>query len=585
MKDFLSLNLRIESYKKFSKLISKKQLLAALFIIKIVLLALEAISPIFYKILVDDVLINKDITKLIFVCVGYIAVFIFSSLFIVLNKTTSNKLLLKFTLKLKIKLLRIFTKMISEKYEQYEIGDLKNRVDNDTSICVNFISSQIIDYVFNWLNVIVFSIVIACINIKLSLFGFLMIPVSFLLTKVLAKKANKVSSDYREVWGEYEGYIHGTMQNFREIKALNVENAHEKKFTKYWDKLSDLFVKRQIYWYLNRGFIAFKDFFVTKMNLYFIGGLLIFSGEMTVGSLLVFMVYYEKLFSNIGAINDLDIQVQQDVPAIKKVIEILDIKLSSTKKYKLEKINGDIKFEDVSFSYDNNDEVTLKNINLCISPEENVAIVGKSGCGKSTLSKLILNIYEPKTGKVTINNIDINKYNQTSFHSRIGIVSQEPYMFNLTIRENLLLAKPNSSDEELHTVCKKAYIDEFIESLQKGLDTIIGERGIKLSGGQKQRLAIARTLLSNTDIIIFDEATSALDYESEKMIHKTIEELCAEKTIIIIAHRLSSILLADKVVVMDNGEIVGQGKNDELLGCNEVYDRLFKEQYNTALIN
>ena len=584
MKDFLSLNLRVDLYKKFSKLISKKHLLAALFVIKIVLIALEAISPIFYKILVDDVLINKDITKLIFVCVGYSAVFVFSSLFIVLNKTTSNKLLLQFTLKLKIKLLRIFTKMISEKYEQYEIGDLKNRVDNDTSVCVNFISSQIIDYVFNWLNVAVFCIVIACINIKLSLFGFLMIPVSFLLTKVLAKKANKVSSDYREAWGEYEGYIHGTMQNFREIKALNVENAHEKKFTKYWDKLTDLFIKRQIYWYLNRGFIAFKDFFVTKMNLYFIGGLLIFSGEMTVGSLLVFMVYYEKLFSNIGAINDLDIKVQQDIPSIKKVMEILDIKLSSTNKYKLERINGDIKFEDVSFYY-NNEEVTLKNINLSISPTENVAIVGKSGCGKSTLSKLLINIYQPKTGKVTINNIEINKYNQTSFHRRIGIVSQEPYMLNLTIRENLLLAKPNSSDEELHMVCKKAYIDEFIESLPKGLDTIIGERGIKLSGGQKQRLAIARTLLSNTDIIIFDEATSALDYESEKMIHKTIEELCAEKTIVIIAHRLSSILLADKVIVMDNGEIVGQGNNNELLGNNEVYDRLFKEQYNTALIN
>ena len=158
-------------------------------------------------------------------------------------------------------------------------------------------------------------------------------------------------------------------------------------------------------------------------------------------------------------------------------------------------------------------------------------------------------------------------------------------MFNLTIRENLLLAKPNASDEELHRVCKKAYIDEFIESLPNGLDTIIGERGIKLSGGQKQRLAIARTLLSNTDIIIFDEATSALDYESEKMIHKTIEELCAEKTIIIIAHRLSSILLADKVIVMDNGEVVGQGNNNELLGNNEVYDTLFKEQYNAALIS
>lgn len=579
MKEFL--RLRFDLYKRFSNLINRKYLLVVLFIIKVLLLALETISPLFYKILVDDVLINKDINKLIFVCGGYIIVFGFNSLFIVLNKTNCNKLLLQFELKLKINLLRIFTKMPSEKYEQYDSGDLKNRIDNDASVCVKFISSQVIDYIFNWLNVIVFCVVISCINIKLSLFGFLMIPISFLLTKVLAKKSSAVSSTYREAWGEYEGYTHATLQNWREIKALNVEKVHDKKFVKHWDNLSDLFVKRQIYWYLNRGFIAFKDFFVTKMNLYFIGGLLIFSGEMTVGSLLVFMVYYEKLFSNIGAINDLDMKVQQDVPAINKVIEILDIKLSDLRKYKLEKINGDIKFEEVFFSYNkDNEDVTLENINLCISNKENVAIVGSSGCGKSTFSKLLLNIYEPQKGKISINNRELNKYESISFHRKIGVVSQEPYMFNLTIKENLLLANPKSSEEELWQVCKKAYIYDFIASLEKGFDTIIGERGIKLSGGQKQRLAIARTLLSNTDVIVFDEATSALDYESEKMIHRTIEELCSEKTIIIIAHRLSSILLADKVVVMDKGKVVGTGHHRELLDTNMIFNKLFKNQYN-----
>lgn len=161
MKEFLNLKLRIDIFKKFSKLISKKHLIAFLFIIKILLLVLDAISPIFYKILVDDVLINKDIKKLAFVCAGYIVVFVFNSLLIVLNKTTSNKLLLQFALKLKTKLLKIFTKMQSEKYEKYEAGDLKNRIDNDTTTCIDFISSQIIDYIFNWLNVIVFCIVIS----------------------------------------------------------------------------------------------------------------------------------------------------------------------------------------------------------------------------------------------------------------------------------------------------------------------------------------------------------------------------------------------------------------------------------------
>lgn len=279
-------------------------------------------------------------------------------------------------------------------------------------------------------------------------------------------------------------------------------------------------------------------------------------------------------------------KVKQDVPSINKVMEILDIKLSSSRKYKLEKISGNIKFENVYFSYNKNSkDFTLKNINLSISPKENVAIVGRSGCGKSTLAKLLLNTYEPQNGRVTINNIEINKYNATSFHRKIGIVSQEPYMFNLTIKENLLLANPKASEEELWKACKKACIYEFIDSLPKGFDTIIGERGIKLSGGQKQRLAIARTLLSNTEIIVFDEATSALDYDSEKMIHMTIEDLCSEKTIIIIAHRLSSILLADKVIVMDNGEVVGVGSNKELLGKNVIYDKLFKAQYSPTLVS
>lgn len=579
MKKFIKL--RLTPYSMLSNLISKKYLLVILFLINLLLLVCDTISPIFYKILVDDVLINKNLNKLIIVCVGYSVVFAINSLLIIINKRISNKLLLPFILKLKSKLLRRLIKIPADRYEQYNPGDLKNRIDNDTTICANFISTQIVVYIFNWIYVVIFGIVICCINVKLSLFAFLMIPISFLFTKVLAKRSGKISDAYREEWGKYEGFIHNTLQNWREIKAFNLEKLQDNKLSEYWDVLSKLFVKRQLYWYINRTFISFKDFFITKMNLYFLGGLLIFSGEMSVGSLLIFMVYYENLFSKIGAINDLDMSIQQDLPSINKVIEILNVKTIFDKKYKLTKVDGKINFEKVSFSYKKDDEeAILKNINITISPKEKIAIVGRSGCGKSTLAKLLVNIYEPDEGRITLNNIEMNQYESTSFHKKFGIMVQEPYMFNLSIKENLLLGNPKASYEELVNACKSSNIEEFIKSLPNGFDTIIGERGIRLSGGQKQRLAIARSLLSNTEVMIFDEATSALDYDSEKNIFKAIEELCSKKTIIIIAHRLSSIILSDRVVVLDKGEVVGIGHYSELLNKNKVFNKLFKEQYN-----
>jgi ATP-binding cassette subfamily B protein/subfamily B ATP-binding cassette protein MsbA len=571
-------NLRLDTYKKLSELITKKKLFSLLFFIKLLGLASAAILPLFYKILVDDVLINKDIFKLILVCIGYLIIFGVDTILVVVNKIISNKIFLPFTLNLQTKMLYIFTKMPAEKYEQYNSGDLKNRVDNDVNTCVTFLSTQLVDYIFNWLNALVFAVILCFINLKLSLFGFIMIPLSFLLTKVLGKKSRLVASKYREEWGQYEGYLQNTMQNWREIKSNSIEKLQEKHFTNYWEVLSQQFVKRQIYWYLNRAFIAFKDFFVTKMNLYFFGGLLIFSGEMTVGSLLVFMVYYEKLFSNIGAINELDIKIHQDIPMINKVIDILDIKINNTPIKNIDSINDVIEFNNVHFSYDKNNKEVLKDISFRIEPKERVAIVGRSGCGKTTLIKLLLKVYEPTMGSITIGELNLKELEQISLHKKVGIVMQEPYMFNLSIRENLMLAKPSATEEDLLRVCKKAYIDDFINSLPNGFDTIIGERGIKLSGGQKQRLAIARALLLDTEVLIFDEATSALDYESEKMIHKAIDELYKEKTIIIIAHRLSSIIAADKIVVLEDGKTVGIGKYEELLKNNLIFDKLFKEQ-------
>lgn len=301
-------------------------------------------------------------------------------------------------------------------------------------------------------------------------------------------------------------------------------------------------------------------------------GLLIIAGQMNISTLLVFMNYYAQFFGNISQITDSVLGLKNDTPNIDRVLGILNMEI--VEKLYVKDLLDNISVKDLSFKYYDEQELVLKNINLAIAPKEHIAIVGRSGCGKTTLAKLMMGLYEPISGEVIIGNEDINKIAFESGGRKVGIVLQEPPLFNLTIRENLIFAKKRATDNELTDACKKANIFEFIDSLPDKFNTIISERGIKLSGGQKQRLSIARAILQNPDIIIFDEATSSFDSENEKAIVSAIKELSKGKTVITIAHRLSTVLGCNRVIVMDNGEIVAMGKHEDLYGNNEIYNKM-----------
>lgn len=281
---------------------------------------------------------------------------------------------------------------------------------------------------------------------------------------------------------------------------------------------------------------------------------------------------------------NLEIELKQNLPSITRVIEILSVNAKKQIERNMQHFTAfdlgkSIEFRNVSFKYNERDKFELKDISFFANRGEKIAIVGASGSGKSTLMKLLTRMYPPDSGQVLIDGVDISCIDEYEYHKNIGIVMQDALLFNLSIKENLLIAKPDATIEEMDLSCERACIKDFIYSLPGGYDTIIGERGVKLSAGQKQRMAIARVLLANPGIIIFDEATSSLDHESEKMINKAIEEISKDKIIIIVAHRLSSIIKADKIVLIDNGEIAGIGKHDELIEDNGVYQRIFGEQY------
>lgn len=565
-------------YTKLYKFIAPlKRKLFSLTFFKFYSMILTIITPIFYKILVDDVMIGGKIEYLIFVILGYIGVYALQTLGIVYEKRSENSFLMPFALKLRTTIFRKYIDMPTELYSKYDVGDLKTRLDDDVNKAREFVNEHVVGFVFAVANVVVIGVIMLFMKPLLALFGFAMVPLSFLFAKFMSKKAKKVSDDYRSEWGKYQGFLHVSLQNWKEIKSNNLEQNEEKVLSRFWDKLTPLFIKQQVYWYINRGFIAFKNLFITKMNIYFIGGLLIINGHMTVGLLLAFMSYFDQFFSNISKLTELQIGLKSELPALDRMLEIINIFTPEKINCNIDKSN--IRLEDVSFSYSNAKEV-LRNVSFEVLSGERVAIVGKSGCGKSTLIKLLCGIFEPQSGDIFLGDNNIDKLDNNCINKYISSVMQDPLLFNITLRENLTLYKKNINDDELADACKKADIYSFIQGLPIGFDTIIGERGIKLSGGQKQRIAIARILLLDPECIVFDEATSSLDNESEKNILSTIRDISVGKTVITVAHRLSTVIDADKVFVMDKGRIIASGHHTELIDNCEIYDLLFKKQYN-----
>jgi len=569
---------RIDIFKKVYPFINNdRHLYIFLCGMKLWTLLLSVLSPMLYLVLINSVMIDKQMSLLLPVILGYIGIYLLQTLGTVVNKKIYIKLFIKFNLKFKTKILSIFTKMDAVTFERYTVGDLKNRIDSDVAVIEKFFTTHMLDYFYSIASAVIIAVILFFMNWLLALTGLVMVPVSFWFVKIMRKRANEVSEQRRKLQGEYESFLHVTFQNWKQIKANNLQESRNEVLQDYRSKMSKLFVKKQIYWYINRAFIAFKDFFITRMNLYFIGGLLIINGRMDVGLLLAFMNYYTQFFNNIASITESLLGLKNDAPGIERTLEIINTEIQ--KKPEVKSLEDSISLRNVCFHYNDGQPLVLDNVSLSINPKEHIAVIGRSGCGKTTLSKLIMGLFKPLSGSVCIGNTDINSISFESVVNKIGIVMQDPPLFNLTIRENLQFAKRKATEDELISVCKKANIYDFIDGLPDRFDTIIGERGIKLSGGQKQRLSIARTLLQNPDIIIFDEATNSLDSENEKAIVGAIDELSKGKTIITIAHRLSTILGCDRVVVMDNGKITAIDTHENLRGKNEIYDLLFEEQY------
>ncbi len=427
---------------------------------------------------------------------------------------------------------------------------------------------------------IVFSIIaMLMISAKLTLFVFVFIPISGFIIQYVGKNLKAKSIKAQEEAGYFISVLDETLNGLKVVKAYNAENSFKAKFNKSLNKIYTLYNKIGHKNNLASPLSEFLGILTISVLLWYGGHLVLIEGSLANTAFMAYIALAYTILTPAKAISKASYQVKTGLAAAKRVFEILEVKntIDSPKEaISKETFNKGISIENINFRYE--EENVLTNFSLEVPKGKTVALVGQSGSGKSTIANLLTRFYDVNEGSIKIDGTDIRDWNIHSLRSLMGLVTQDSILFNDSIKNNLLIGKPDATEDEIIDALKIANAYEFVKELPEGINTNIGDAGGKLSGGQKQRLSIARAVLKNPPIMILDEATSALDTESEKLVQVALENMMQNRTSVVIAHRLSTIQKADKIVVMQKGEIVEQGNHEELMAKNGTYAKLVSLQ-------
>ena len=464
-------------------------------------------------------------------------------------------------------------------HEEIGVGEFINRMTNDPDRILDLLN-RLIKLTCRLVIAIIIIIITFSVSIYVGLELVFLCIVMFLLSNVYYPKLKKIHEDIKKDSDKYVKVATQNITGIREIKALGIkDNINKRMFT----NIEDLFTKQRrvgvnetFYYGLNNLCYFIIQFFILLTL-----GYQVFTGQIMLASFIIVEKYIWRIDDVVESLSEFGISFNKVTVSLKRIDEILNNKLYpderfGTKVLKDKKIK--ISFNHVDFKYRDDEELVLKDFNMEIKPNKKIAIVGKSGEGKSTLFNLILRYFDSTNGNILVNGINIKELTEDSLRDNISVIRQTPYLFNSTIIDNFRVVKEDVTLEEVRRVCKLAYIDDYIMSLPSGYETIIGEGGVNLSGGQKQRIAIARTLLKDTKVILFDEATSALDNESQEYIKKTIDDLVKTHTVVIVAHRLSTIMDADLIYIVDKGRVVDSGNHKELMKSSDLYKKLYSPE-------
>ena len=571
---------KVTMLQAFKTIIWPRRKLVFIGLILIVIKSLSAlVLPWQSKVLLDDVVPNKDYgqlyTLIAIVLTGIAVQAITSFLLTKILSVQAQYLISELRSQVQKKVLSLPIRF----FDNTKSGALVSRIMNDVEGVRNLIGTGLVQLVGGTFTAVVSLVILIKLNAWMTLFVFVPLSIFGIIALKAFKYIRPIFRTRGKINAEVTGRLTETLAGVRVIKAFNAEEQENIIFEKGVDKLYQN-VKKSL---TATAFMTSSSTFligVATTGIMGMGGYYMMIGEMTTGDFLFFTLVLGFMIAPIIQMSNIGSQLTEALAGLDRTEELMNMTAEADNKDRtitLNTLKGDIEFKDVSFSYEEGKQI-LHNITFKAPAGSVTALVGSSGSGKSTIAGLSATFLTPQSGEVTIDDQDLSKVKLSSYRQYLGVVLQDEFLFEGTIRENIMFPRPNATEAEVQNAVKAAYVNEFTDRFDEGLETLIGERGVKLSGGQRQRLAIARAILANPKIIILDEATSSLDTQSEALIQKSLSELIKDRTTIVIAHRLSTIRKADQILVIEAGHIVERGNHDQLIAKEGRYYELYTYQ-------
>ncbi|HVA24088.1 MAG TPA: ABC transporter ATP-binding protein [Chloroflexota bacterium] len=538
--------------------------------------------PLLIRSLIDDALPHGKTRLLVLLVAGMVGFPVVGGLISVLQSYYSNYVGQRMMADLRNQLYQHMTSLSLRFFTNTKTGEIMSRLNNDVGGVQDSVTGSLISIANNIFILTSTLVIVFKMNWQLSLLAICLLPLFVLPTRRVGRIRHDIARDTQRRYAELTAFMEETLSisGYLLMKTFTRDQSQIDKFRAKNQEILGLSMKRAI---VGRWFFMMTQTIgsIGPAIIYLVGGLLVIRGSLTIGTIVAFVALLGRLYGPAAQLASVHVDFMTALALFNRIFEYMDLDPEiedAPNPLRLDHVDGRITFDEVGFAY-RADISALRGISFDVEPGQLAALVGPSGAGKTTITYLVPRFYDPTSGRVLIDGHDLRSLELESVRRSLGVVTQETFLFHTSLRENLLYARDDATEEEIVAACQAANIHDFISSLPEGYETVVGERGYRLSGGEKQRVAIARVILKDPRILIMDEATSSLDSHSEALIQAALQPLLRGRTSLVIAHRLSTILAADVILVVDHGQLVERGTHQRLLARGGLYARLYEEQF------